>query len=122
MVRYLQPAVLAAALTLGATSIVSAHTFLDHAIPAVGSSLPTAPTSVTIWFTQALEPAFSGITVTDAAGRRVDLGSVQIVPGHPDELQVGLKPVSAGTYRVNWHVVSVDTHPTQGNFTFTVGR
>jgi hypothetical protein len=35
-------------------------------------------------------------------------------------MRVSLKPVGPGTYRVSWHVVSVDTHPTEGNFTFRV--
>jgi copper resistance protein C len=120
MVKYLPRAMLALALA-GAAISAQAHAFLDHSSPAVGSSVPAAPAAVTIWFTQDLEPAFSGISVTNAAGERVDLGNVQIPAGHPDELQVGLKPLPPGTYQVSWHVVSVDTHPTQGKFSFTVG-
>ena len=37
------------------------------------------------------------------------------------ELQIGLKSLPPGTYTVSWHVVSVDTHPTEGTFTFEVG-
>ena len=77
---------------------------------------------VTLWFTQDLEPAFSNVTVTNEAGQRVDLGNGQIPPGSPAELQIGLKPLPPGTYLVSWHVVSVDTHPTEGTFTFEVGR
>lgn len=105
----------------GAAASAEAHAFLDHASPAVGSAVPTAPAAVTIWFTQNLEPAFSSVAVTDASGQRVDLGNVQIPPGHPDELQVGLKPLPPGMYTVTWHVVSIDTHLTQGTFTFDVG-
>jgi copper resistance protein C len=122
MVKYLRSAMLALALVLAEIAAPHAHAFLDHASPAVGSSVPTAPADVTIWFTQDLEPAFSSITVTNEAGQRVDLGNSQVPAGKPDELQVALKPLSAGAYHVSWHVVSVDTHPTQGNFTFTVGR
>jgi len=112
----------AALLALG-TAIAPArpHAFLDHASPAVGSSVPAAPATVAIWYTQDIEPAFSSITVTDPSGQRVDLGNAQIPPGQSNELQVGLKPLPPGTYTVTWHVVSVDTHPTQGTFTFTVG-
>ena len=110
----------AAVLTLGAASAAHAHAFLDHASPAVGSTVPAAPAAVTIWFTQNLEPAFSNVAVTNAAGQRVDAGNAQIPPGHPDQLQIGLRPLPAGTYTVTWHVVSVDTHPTQGTFTFDV--
>ena len=112
---------LAGALLLGAAAAARAHAFLDHADPAVGSAVPKSPPFVTIWFTQDLEPAFSTVTVTDAAGKRVDLNNARIPRGHPDELQIGLKPLPPGTYTVRWHVVSVDTHPTQGTFTFDVG-
>ncbi len=98
------------------------HAFLDHASPAVGSAMPTAPAAVTIWFTQDIEPAFSSMTVTDQAGRRADRGDAHVAPGHQDELQVGLQALLPGTYTVSWHVVSVDTHTTEGSFTFTVGR
>jgi len=112
---------LAAAVAIGAASAVRAHAFLDHASPAVGSSVPAAPAVVTLWFTQDLEPAFSSVTVTNEAGQRVDLGNAQIPPGSPAELQIGVKPLPRGTYLVSWHVVSVDTHPTEGTFTFEVG-
>jgi methionine-rich copper-binding protein CopC len=112
---------LAGALLMAVPAASHAHAFLDHAEPAVGSAVPKSPPFVTIWFTQDLEPAFSSVMVTDAAGKRVDLDNARIPQGHPDELQIGLKPLPPGTYTVSWHVVSVDTHPTQGTFTFDVG-
>jgi methionine-rich copper-binding protein CopC len=113
---------LTAAVAIGAAPAVRAHAFLDHASPAVGSSVPTAPSVVTLWFTQDLEPAFSSVTVTNEAGQRVDLGNAQIPPDSRARLQIALKPLPPGTYLVSWHVVSVDTHPTEGTFTFEVGR
>ena len=95
-----------------------AHAFLDHASPLVGGSVATAPREVTLWFTQSLEPAFSRAEVTDASGDRVDQGKAQI---SGSTMRVGLRPLAAGTYRVHWHVLSVDTHTTQGSFTFHVG-
>jgi methionine-rich copper-binding protein CopC len=95
-----------------------AHAFLDHASPLVGGSVATAPREVTLWFTQSLEPAFSRAEVTDASGARVDQGKAQI---SGSTMRVGLRPLAAGTYRVHWHVLSVDTHTTQGSFTFHVG-
>ena len=109
------------AAALSAAARAQAHAFLDHASPAVGSSVSTAPTVVTLWFTEDLEPAFSNVTVMNEAGQRVDLGNARIPPDSPAELQIGLKPLLPGTYLVNWHVVSVDTHPTEGTFTFEVG-
>jgi methionine-rich copper-binding protein CopC len=37
-------------------------------------------------------------------------------------MSVSLRSGGAGTYRVNWRVLSVDTHRTDGNFTFRVGQ
>ena len=113
-------ALVAGTAAIGAAQSAWAHAFLDHASPAVGSSVPASPPVVTLWFTQDLEPAFSGVSVTDEAGQRVDLGKAQIPQGSPDELQIGLKPLTPGTYLVSWHVVSVDTHPTEGTFTFEI--
>jgi methionine-rich copper-binding protein CopC len=109
-------------LALGASPGSRAHAFLDHASPPVGSSVPASPPIVTLWFTQDLEPAFSSATVTNEAGQRVDLGNAQIPQGSPAELRIALKPLPPGTYLVSWHVVSVDTHPTEGTFTFEVEK
>ncbi len=104
----------------GGVPAALAHAFLDHASPSVGSSVPDSPPNVTLWFTQDLEPAFSSAEVTNEAGQRVDLGNTQIPKGSPAELQIGLKPLPPGTYLVSWRVVSVDTHPTEGTFTFDI--
>jgi copper resistance protein C len=97
----------------------SAHALLDHAEPRVGNTVATAPREVTLWFTQKLEPAFSSITVTNSAGQRVDAGKTRV---SGNQMSVSLRSGGAGTYRVNWHVLSVDTHRTDGNFTFRVGQ
>jgi methionine-rich copper-binding protein CopC len=106
---------LVAALAAGAAQ---AHAFLDHATPLVGSTVRTAPREVSLTFTQNLEPAFSSVQVTDASGARVDQGKAQI---SGNTMRIGLKSLGPGTYRVRWHALSVDTHTTEGNFSFTVG-
>jgi methionine-rich copper-binding protein CopC len=101
------------------TGEASAHAFLDHAQPRVGNTVATAPREVTLWFTQKLEPAFSSITVTNAAGQRVDTGKTRV---SGNQMSVSLRSGGAGTYRVTWRVLSVDTHTTDGSFTFQVGQ
>jgi methionine-rich copper-binding protein CopC len=110
---------LAAAALIGALTSTSAqaHAFLDHAEPRVGSTVPTAPRELVLVYTQNLEPAFSNVEVSDDKGARVDLGKPTISAG---TMRVGLKQLPPGTYRVRWHVLSVDTHTTQGSFTFHV--
>ena len=106
-------------LTLAATTAAYAHAFLDHAEPRVGSTVPSAPREVVLVFSQKLEGAFSSVEVTDANGARVDQGKPQI---SATTMRVGLKSLPPGTYRVRWQVLSVDTHTTEGNFTFQVGQ
>jgi copper resistance protein C len=96
----------------------SAHAFLDHASPLVGSTVQTAPHEVSLTFTQNLEPAFSAVQVTDANGARVDQGKAQV---SGNTMRIGLKSLAPGHYKVHWRVLSVDTHTTEGNFSFHVG-
>ena len=97
----------------------SAHAMLDHAEPSVGNTVATAPREVKLWFTQKLEQAFSTVEVTDGSGQRVDSGKPRV---NGNEIAVPLKSLGPGTYRVNWRVLSVDTHTTDGNFSFSVGK
>jgi copper resistance protein C len=116
------PAIIAFATAALVSGAALAHAFLDHALPAVGATVAQAPAEVTIWFTQGLEAAFTGAEVTNAAGQRFDTGQVAIDPKDPQELHVPLRPLQPGEYKVTWHALSVDTHRTTGDFSFTVGR
>ena len=100
------------------TPAVWAHAFLDHASPLVGSTVSSAPHEVTLTFTQNLEASFSSGEVTDGSGARVDSGKPQI---SGNTMSLALKSIGPGTYKVHWHVLSVDTHKTEGTFSFTVG-
>ena len=100
------------------TVAARAHAFLDHASPLVGSTVSSAPRELSLTFTQNLEAGFGSVEVTDANGGRVDQGKPQI---SGNTMRVGLKTLPQGTYRVRWHVLSVDTHKTEGSFTFSVG-
>jgi methionine-rich copper-binding protein CopC len=95
-----------------------AHAALAHASPTAGASMSAAPHEVTLTFTERLEAAFSKLSVTDASGAEVSDGKVQV---SGNTMHVNLKPLSAGTYKVNWRAVSVDTHALEGSFTFRVG-
>jgi copper resistance protein C len=112
-------AVSSALLTLVVAEAARAHAFLDHAEPRVGSSVATAPRQLSLWFTQDLEPAFSTVEVQNSAGGRVDQGKPRIGPANV--MRVGLKPLPPGNYKVRWHALSVDTHTTEGSFSFHVG-
>ena len=80
-------------LLLLAAGEATAHALLDHAEPRVGNKVATAPHEVTLWFTQKLEPAFSSITVTNAAGERVDSGKTRV---SGNQMSVSLRPGGSG--------------------------
>ena len=117
--RGLGAAVALTALLLGAGAAWG-HAFLERAQPRVGSTVKSPPSQVRVWFTEAIEPAFSTLEVVNQSGDRVDLGPARVDAVRPAVLQVPLKPLAPGTYRVRWRVLSVDTHVTEGDFTFRV--
>ena len=105
---------------LGLSGPASAHAFLQSATPAVGATLPAAPTQVTIEYTESIEPKFSAIQVVDAAGGHMEASAAQPVQGDARHLTVALKPLKPGAYKVIWHVTAQDTHKTEGSYSFTV--
>jgi methionine-rich copper-binding protein CopC len=110
-------ALIATVLVLGFAPPAFAHAFLQHASPGAGDTLAGAPKEIALSFTEQLEPSFSGVTVTDADGHDVEASSA-LVSG--PSVTVTLKPLAPGSYHVTWHAVSLDTHRTDGAYSFTV--
>ena len=101
---------------------LEAHAFLERAQPAVGSTVQGSPGEVRVLFTERIEPALSSLRVFDASGKEVDKRDVHLDRSNHALLQVSLPPLDAGTYKVVWRVISVDTHVTNGSFSFQVVR
>lgn len=118
---HLKTVLLSAAVSLAVLTHAWAHAFIDHARPAVGGTVKSSPSEVRLWFTESVEAGFSRLQVFDATGKEVSGKDARVDPKNPRELSVRLSGVlSAGTYKVVWRAVSVDTHVTQGDFTFRV--
>jgi copper resistance protein C len=120
--RYTVIIPIALTFTLVSGPTVKAHAHLDRAQPAVGGTVASAPKQVVLWFSEKLEPAFSSVEVRDAKGAAVHAGKATLDPATRTQLRVSLKTLPPGTYKVIWRVLSVDTHRTQGDFTFRVGK
>jgi methionine-rich copper-binding protein CopC len=105
------------ALGLGITT-AAAHAYLDHASPLVGSTVSTAPSEVRMWFTQALEPRFSGAQMRGPGGKV--FGSGVVDGGDPKQMVIRVHGLAPGKYTVTWKILSVDTHRTEGSFSFEV--
>ena len=100
----------------------AAHAFLSQAVPAVGATVATSPPALRLTFSEPIEPLFSGVAVRAASGGAVAAGAASVDPQNPVVLVLPLPPLAPGRYRVDWHVVSVDTHRTEGSFEFEVRR
>jgi copper transport protein len=108
--------------SLGISTQTEAHALLRRSLPDAGAVLQRAPQAITLTFTEQPEPTLSTIHVLDSAGRKVDRTGANVVPGHPEELQVPLSPLQNGAYTVVWRTVSrIDGHVTGGAFGFGVG-
>ena len=106
----------------GSSPSLEAHAFLKRAEPAVGSTVQTLPGEVRIWFSEKIESAFSLIQIFDQSGKEVDKRDVHSGRSNQALLRVSVPPLSPGTYKVVWRVVSVDSHVTKGSFNFRVVR
>lgn len=95
-----------------------AHAQLVSADPAKDATLPTAPTAVTLTFSERLNPDFTTIVVSDAAKQRVPASApaVDAAAGSVTLTQA----LNNGSYTVAYRVVSVDGHTVQGSYAFTV--
>ena len=96
------------------------HAFCQHADPRVGSTVNNSPPAVRIWYDDELKEDSCKIQVKDAQDNRVDKDDAHLVD--PKSLEISLKPLSPGKYRVFWNVVDEDGHPTEGDFCFHVAN
>ena len=112
---------LAAIAAMGmAPAVPLAHAFLNQAIPPVGGTVAASPKEIRLTFSEGIEPRFSGIDLATGDGRTVATGAAAVDPGNDTQLVLVLPPLAPGRYRVRWHVVSVDTHRTEGEYSFAV--
>ena len=110
----------AACLALAAAG-AQAHVQLENAEPRVGSQVRSAPAEVKLWFSEALEGAFSKASVTDPNGRAIDKSDAHLDAADDTLLHVSLPPLGPGAYTVHWRAVSIDSHVMEGKFVFHVG-
>lgn len=109
-------AALAATLTAGAAL---AHPSVLKASPAP-DAVGAAPKEVKLVFSEAVMLPLSGIKVVDAKGKAMPTGKAK-AGADGKELIVPLSgPLPAGSYHVQWHVVSSDTHRVEGHYGFGV--
>lgn len=99
-----------------------AHANLMQSDPPAQSSVTRAPDQINLVFSEAVEPRFIDVSVTDRDRKRVDGGDARLAPGTNDSVIATLGEVPPGVYTITWQVVSaVDGHTTRGLVPFNVG-
>ncbi|MFJ9021712.1 copper resistance CopC/CopD family protein [Streptomyces sp. NPDC102259] len=98
----------------------SAHAALTGSDPAQGVVVDKAPTQVSLTFSETVSMNDDSLRVLDPKGTRVDTGKPSEVSGttYAVQLHSGLPD---GTYTVTYQVVSADSHPVAGAYTFSIG-
>ena len=113
-------AVLLGAALVGARA-ASAHAEIVRSEPAAGAELATPPDRLEIWFSEAIEPAFSHVELFAGDGTRIAAREPAVDAETSDRLTAALPPLAPGVYTVVARTLSrVDGHAAVASFTFTV--
>ena len=97
---------------------VHAHTELSSSVPADNAEETAAPETIALSFST--EVRLTGLTMEDAAGTAVDLGSIPTVT--QQEFVIPAPELQPGTYRVTWRAIGADSHVVSGEFRFEVAE
>jgi methionine-rich copper-binding protein CopC len=99
--------------------IALAHSFPEKESPSAGQKVASPPSEVVIDFDAPIEKLFAKLEVTGADGQNLAAGGPQ-VSDDGIRMSVKLTALKPGDYTVKWAVVGIDTHHTEGSYTFTV--
>jgi methionine-rich copper-binding protein CopC len=103
-----------------APAIAFAHGKLESAEPAVNETVSPAPNTLRLTFNEDLEPAFSTIKVSDASGAVVGDEKAKVDPSNKRVLTLAVPMLAAGSYSVQWAVMTGDSHKAKGTYKFSV--
>ncbi|WP_281155653.1 copper resistance protein CopC [Streptomyces sp. HYC2] len=109
-----------AGVLLAGAAPASAHAALTGSDPQQGAVVDKAPAQVSLTFSEQVAMSDDSLRVLDPKGNRVDAGKPANVSGttYAVRLRSGLPD---GTYTVAYQVVSADSHPVGGAYTFSIG-
>jgi copper transport protein len=110
-----------AAVVVAVAAPASAHAVLESTSPQAGGAVATAPKRIQLNFGESVEAALGAIRLFDSGGREIDVSASRHPTGRPESVVADVPELGNGSYVVAWRVVSADSHPVNGAFTFVVG-
>lgn len=106
---------------LAGANAAFAHAHLKSETP-VKDSTVSAPAELRLVFSEGVEAALTKVEVS-SDDKTVSLKSTATDPADQKTLIVTpAAPLPPGEYKVVWHAVSVDTHKSEGSYSFKVGN
>ena len=111
---------LVALLLVTGASVAHARPLLEHTSPTSVSAIHEAPSKISLSFSDALVPSHTDAVVRNASGGIVSSGKARVM-GKEGKIEVPVKPLSPGKYRVEWYATAADKRPAQGSYNFVVG-
>ncbi|MCU1400696.1 MAG: uncharacterized protein JWN62_3805, partial [Acidimicrobiales bacterium] len=107
---------------LALPSVAFAHAELLSTSPSAGAVLDASPGDVTLNFNEPVEISLGAVRLFDGGGNSVDVPIARHPSGDDKAVVLHLPTLGQGSYVVDWQVVSADSHPVQGAFTFQIGK
>lgn len=109
--------------SLATATSAFAHAHLESQLPAADSTVASAK-ELRLTFSEGVEEKFTKISITSTAGGKTEIETPPTVSTDPADKKILIvtpaAPLAAGQYKVEWHAVSVDTHKSEGSYSFTV--
>lgn len=120
-------AVLVGAVAVGGAFVTAspadAHAVLIGSDPAPGVRVEDPPAEIVLRFTEPVTADLGGVRLFDDQGDRVELGATGQLDGDASTVTAEVPgTLGDGGYVATWRVVSEDSHPVRGAFTFRVGE
>ncbi|MCD7440129.1 copper resistance protein CopC [Streptomyces lincolnensis] len=110
----------ATGLLLATAGPASAHAALTGSDPQQGVVVDKAPAQVSLTFSEQVSMSADSVRVLDPKGKPVQNGAPTNLSGTTYALRLH-SGLPDGTYTVTYHVVSADSHPVAGAYTFSIG-
>jgi len=115
--RVCLPVAFAALVLAAAPALAHSHPVTMNPAP---DSVVSAPTEVSIFFSEDLEPKFSSLKLVDTNGVVVSKQASVLDPKNAKHMTLALPPLPPGVYTLQWMSSSVDGHRLSRSYNFTV--